>query len=77
MGNIFFREILVIKPDKALNKLIKGFDVPTEQVILQQFIWFFSNYSKKRLLSSYRDLSSRWCVYLIKCTQESILKKLQ
>ena len=34
---IFFHAILVIKQDKSLNKLIKGFDVSTEQVILQQF----------------------------------------
>ena len=43
----FFHAILVIKRDESLNKSIKGFDVPTEQIILQQFICFFLNYSKK------------------------------
>ena len=42
---IFFHAILVINPDKLPNKLIKDLDVPTEQVILQQFMFFF-NYSK-------------------------------
>ena len=52
----FFSMQLVIKWDKSLNKLIKGFDVPTELVILQQFICFCLNYSKKRRLPSH------WCV---------------
>ena len=43
----FFHAILVIKLDKSLNKLIKGFDVPTEQIILQQSIYFCLNYAKK------------------------------
>ena len=43
----FFHAILVIKRDKSLNKLIKGFDVPTEQLILQQFICLSLNCSKK------------------------------
>ena len=33
--------MLVIKRDKSLNKLIKGFDVLTVQVILQQFMFLF------------------------------------
>ena len=40
MENIFCHAILLNKRDKSLNKLIKGFDVLTEQVILQQFICF-------------------------------------
>ena len=33
--------------DKSLNKLVEGFDVPTEQVILQQFMCFCLNSSIK------------------------------
>ena len=43
----FFHAILVIKWDKLLKKLIKGFDVPTEQPILRQLICFCLNCSKK------------------------------
>ena len=43
----FFHAILVIKWDKLLNKLIKGFDMPTEQPILRQLICFCLNCSKK------------------------------
>ena len=47
-GKIFlFHAILVIKRDKSRNKLIKVIDLPTEQVILQQSICFWLNYSKK------------------------------
>ena len=44
MGKIFFN---VIKRDKSLNKLVKDFDVPIEQVMQQQFICFRLNYSTK------------------------------
>ena len=41
MGKIFLcHTILVTKRDKSLKKLIKGFDLTTEQVILQEFICF-------------------------------------
>ena len=43
----FFHAILIIKRDKSLNKLIKSFDVLTEQIILQQFICFCLNYFTK------------------------------
>ena len=44
-----FRAILVTKRDKTLNKLIKGFDVSPEQLILQQFIYIRLNCSKKEV----------------------------
>ena len=49
MGKIFFHAILVIKREKSLNKLIKGFDVPTKQPILQQLIYFCLNCSNKEV----------------------------
>ena len=48
-GKFFFHAILVINRDKSLNKLTKGFDVPTEQLILQQLICFCLNCSNKEV----------------------------
>ena len=42
--------MLVIKQKKSLNKLIKVFDLPTKQIILQQLLLFFClNCSKKEM----------------------------
>ena len=62
----FSHATLVTKRDKSLNKLMKGFDVLTEQVILQQFNFFALITLEKKWLSSHRQLSRHGCVYFRK-----------